>query len=179
MDITSTTDSLFVGIDFGTGFSAVASVDRDRVESRSFVTADFDGGSQVKTQLAWNSRESRWLWGDNVDIAVENQDITEADRIEMIKLCIESSPRTQNLREKVHSQLSQLPEAACEAFGHTSPPEFKELAGLHLKFLWSRAKKHIRECYGHRSGDVFETHTTRCWISVPKLVNLDVSLISW
>ena len=185
MDSSSGSEVLVIGFDIGTALSAVAytlapslhyqayqSVSGEEVINNLFTnlfTVPFTNGPQVSSQLAWYHRKSRWVWGVNVDLLVETGEIEEADRIEMIKLCIETSPRTYNIREKVRRQLNRLPALACKDFGHPSPPTFEDLIRLYLKFIWQRAAEKIMECYSHRSDNISQDSQIHCWISVPKL----------
>lgn len=174
-------DVLIIGFDIGTALSAVAyTIARSRSIGKSKPTianstnqifpVRFAHGTQVSSQLAWDPRQRCWAWGDAVDDMVENGEIDDTDRIEMIKLCLDTSGKTQNTRTKVEKQLNSLPEDACKEFGRQLPSA-QDLMGVYLKFLWDTTVAEITNCYSKsRSGNIFQrVSRVCCWISVPKL----------
>lgn len=172
-------DVLIIGFDIGTAFSAVTytiarsrNIGKNKIEKSTdqLFPVRFAHGEQVSSQLAWDSRQRCWVWGDTVDDMAVNGENDDTDRIEMIKLCLDTSGKTQNIRMKVEKQLAGLPEDSYKEFGHR-PPTAQDLMGLYLKFLWNTTVAEITNSYSKsRSGNIFQrVHQVRCWISVPKL----------
>ena len=178
---------LLVAIDFGTAFSAIAhTIGRHPaagrpeglplgIDHRPKPTAvRFQTDPQVNNQLAWNNQRGEWVFGNEVDSLVERRTISEADRFQMIKLCLDTSI----IRHKVKSQLDRLQSLAHERLGpdHIAWPE--RLVSLYLNMLWKKAKSSIINAYHCSHGNIFDHRNIEVWLSVPKSVHPSQDRIS-
>lgn len=133
----------------------------------------FNGKNQVKTELVFalgGENGPCWVHGDFVDDIIEDGGASEEDRIQMLKLCIEGSERTQHMRAKVARQIAALPLAAKEQLRNSEAPEPEDLMAMFLKLPWNDTQAHINSHYGKRDGKtVFDSFPLEIWLSVPKL----------
>ena len=144
---------LLVGIDFGTAYSSVAYyIDRRSIDQRCrplplgtipierLHVVRFHDDLQVSSQLGWDRELEEWTWGASVDDLVEREEISESERIQMFKLCLESSDMAKGTRERVKDQFDKLPPLAKKKLGPEHIPWPERLVALYLKFLWKEAK---------------------------------------
>ena len=167
---------LMVGIDFGSAFSAVAyHIDRRSASERSRGLAlekmvnrlkplRFDDNYQVSSQIAWDTGSKKWVWGDEVNQLINDKQIKIAERIELLKLCLETSDINTSTRAQVHHQLCGLPKSAQKQLKLNDENWPDHLISLYLGMLWKDAKTRIflKEGYSFHDEDM------ECWISVPK-----------
>lgn len=110
----------YAGFDFGTIYSAVSwikvhqerrkiDVDLGLLQHEKLKDVAFRGQNQVRTQIAWNERSKEVLHGYHVDEAIKNQDLDETDRLEYLKLGLDTSAWTERNRKKLAKTLSDLP----------------------------------------------------------------------
>ena len=100
-----------------------------------------------------------------MDNLVERREILESERIQMFKLCLESSDLAKGTRERVKYQFDKLPPLAKKKLGPEHIPWPERLVSLYLEFLWQEAKVQISS-HGIKLGD----YDIACWLGVPKLV---------
>jgi len=181
---------LVVGFDIGTAYSSVsfalapingsqsqANIAR-RVSTQESMPVSFNGRYQVSSQLAWCNEESNWYWGDYIDVLVDDSRVDESDRVQMLKMCLEGSKRTQRLREKVQILISRLPHSAKEQLMTPDAPEAGDLLGMYLKLLWSETRTQIMGHYAKsNAGNIFDYCPVESWISVPKLWSPQINAI--
>ena len=169
---------LLVSIDFGTAYSSVAFyIDRRPVDERNRTLAlgeippsrlnvvRFHRDAQVSSQLGWCRDSETWAWGRAVDDLVDSGDILESERIQMFKLCLESSDMAKGTRERVKDQFDKLPPLAKKQLGPENIPWPERLVSLYLQFLWRDAKVQIAS-----NGIKLKDHDIACWLGVPKFV---------
>lgn len=169
---------LLISIDFGTAYSSVAFyIDRRPVDQRYRALAlgkvspsrlnvvRFHRDAQVSSQLGWCRDSETWAWGRAVDGLVERGEILESERIQMFKLCLESSDMAKGTRERVKHQFDKLPPLAQKQLGPEIIPWPERLVSQYLKLLWKDAKARIGS-----SGIELNDHDIACWLSVPKFV---------
>ena len=169
---------LLISIDFGTAYSSVAFyIDQRPVDQRYRTLAlgmipperlnvvRFDKHAQVSSQLGWCRDSETWAWGNAVDDLVERREILESERIQMFKLCLESSDMAKCTRERVKGQFDKLPLLARKQLGPEVIPWPERLVSLYLKLLWEDAKVRIGA-----SGIELNDYDIACWLSVPKFV---------
>ena len=169
---------LLVSIDFGTAYSSIAYyIDRrpldqryrtlalGRVPTERLNVVRFNGDEQISSQLAWCRDSEKWLWGRAVDVLIECGDILESERIQMFKLCLESSDMAKGTRERVKDQYDKLPPLAKNQLGPQHIPWPERLVSLYLRLLWQDATVRISSM-----GIKLEDHDIACWLSVPKFV---------
>ena len=177
---------LKIGIDFGTTNSAVAHalLNRDEANSDSISrrlpierlrNVLFDGEKEVKSQLAWDSDDKCWIWGNEVDRSIHNGDIPESSRITMIKLGLDNTERTRYIREQLMQKLNDLP-TECHQ------PSIEDLISIYLERLFKYAKDKIISSRRKRGlYDVFEVAKVECAICVPAIyfkLGVNQSMIS-
>ena len=181
---------LVIGFDIGTAYSSVAfalapinighpSEDyQSKASSQEPITVSFNGRCQVGSQLAWCESQSSWIWGDYVEEQVEDGGISEADRMQMIKLCLEGSERTLRMRKQLEASINRLPSVAKKQLMTPDCPDAGALMAMYLKLLWEETKAQIK---GHYTttirGNVFDVCPVESWISVPKLWSPQINAI--
>ena len=169
---------LLIGFDFGTSYSSLAyyldrrpddqkhhTIALGRILPSGLKVVDFQGDSQVSSQLAWCRDSGTWAWGRAVDGLVERGMILESDRILQFKLCLESSDMAKSTRERVKGQFDKLPPLAKRQLGPEHIPWPERLVSLYLRLLWEAAQRRIRS-----SGIELGDHDIACWLGVPKFV---------
>ena len=173
--------NLFIGIDFGTTYSAVAFSLHEWNTSRKPSTTElneaniqsiqFDiGESQVKTQIAWHVASQDFVWGDDVDLCIRHEEISENDRIVLLKLGLEKSQATQEIRAKQKAQLSRIPPGCWGKGRDRRPPVIEDLISIFLGRLYDYAKtKIIKICGAVTGGNIFDLTDVRCAIGVPAI----------
>lgn len=181
---------LVVGFDIGTAYSSVsfalAPINGSQsqtnnargVSTQESMPVSFNGRYQVSSQLAWCSEGSNWTWGDYIDVLVDDGRVDESDRIQMLKMCLEGSSRTQRIRDKLHILISRLPHAAKEQLMTPTAPEAGDLIGMYLKLLWTETRTQIMGHYAKsNAGNIFDYCPVESWISVPKLWSPQINAI--
>lgn len=173
---------LIIGIDLGTTYSAVAwntfekfngpitaipgQMSAKELKNLLFV----EGGYAVKTQLAWDNRYDCWLWGPQVDQAIEDERLSESDRIDMIKLGLDTSPYTSSIRERLAIKIDSLPPRAGDR-------SVQALITVYLEKLYNHAKHNILDLLkGAGYDDVFERNNVKCAICIPAMWFHDMSV---
>ena len=176
MDVQSTKCSkskeLKVAIDFGTVYSTVAFrvfslrngqpiADISKVTTESLHKVLFPGDDQVRTQIAWHHDKKIWLWGREVDDAIQQGSIKEKSRIEFIKLGFVDSPHTMDRCDIINRKLNDLPPDCPD----------RTIEALHFVFfekLFAFAKAYIERTFKRSYGTTIfqEAHVT-CIICVP------------
>ena len=172
---------LILGIDFGTTFSAVSYALHEWNNSQEPSTialnetpiqsVQFDiGKSQVKTQIAWHAASQEYIWGDDVDEHVTDGEISERDRIVMLKLGLDKSDATKDIRTKQAYQLARIPPSRWDDRSNPRQPLIEDLIGVYLKRLYMFAKEKIIKYYGVRfDGNIFDMADVQCAICVPAI----------
>ena len=173
---------LVIGFDIGTAYTSVSfalaprdieksqSIDPGKISAKEPIAVSFNGRHQVSSQLAWCDEESTWVWGDYIDELVDDGSIHEMDRIQMLKLSIEGSWRTERIRQKVNGLIDRLPFDAREQLMTPDSPTPGDLIAMYLKLLWVETQAQIKGHYAKSSaGNIFDNRMIECWISVPKL----------
>lgn len=162
---------LRIGIDFGTSFSAVAYTYNEwSVKQRISVatpepismlqTVRFNGADQVRTQIAWHKGRQEYSWGWQLDKDITNGEIMECDRITMLKLGLDSSIATEEIRKAQQEQLLRIP----------SQPRIQDLIGIYLQELYLYAKAKILDRWGTGTTyNIFDGALVECIICVPAL----------
>ena len=176
-----TTRRLILGIDFGTTYSAVAyalhewntsqqpstiALNETQIHSVQFDFAE----SQVKTQIAWHKADQDYVWGDDVDLLIRDKEVSEDDRIVMLKLGLDKSEATRDIRAKQADQLSRIPAAYWEEDSCRRKPLIEDLISVYLKRLYNYAKIKIIKHYGVLAeGNIFDFTNVQCAICVPAI----------
>ena len=161
---------LRIGIDFGTSFSAVAydyneisaqqSATPERSSVLSLQTVRFNTHDQVPTQVAWNPTRQEFSWGWQVDKEILNEDIMECDRIILLKLGLDKTSTTEQIRKIQQEQLLRIP----------SRPRIEDLIGIYLQKLYLHAKTTILNRWGSgENSNFFDGALVECNICVPAL----------
>jgi hypothetical protein len=163
------TKRLKIGIDFGTTFSSVSFAIHDwnpnsqqsstiRLKPQS---VQFDSGkSQVKTQIAWHAAKQDYIWGDDVDRRIRDQEIPEEDRIVLLKLGLNEVKDTEKIRRKQADQLSRIP----------GQPVIADLISVLLARIYNFAKiKIVKICGATAGGSIFYLRDVQCAICVPAI----------
>lgn len=168
---------LKIGIDFGTTYSAIAwalveckvgphhsSIAINEVKPHSI---HFENGrDNVKTQIAWHYESQDYVWGEEVDACIRNKEISEIDRIGMMKLGLDKSKETRDIRENHAQQLSRIPTG--EYDGHQRRPMMADLISVYLERLYVYAKQRIRRAHDTVGiGSIFDVSDVQCVICVP------------
>lgn len=127
MDATEQSEqlSLIIAIDVGTSNAAAAYVFLDHRQRSTYLRlgefptnyllsiqfpSNNGTSNQVKTQMAWWSERHDFLWGDEVDQAFHNSDITEPNRrIGLLKLALDTrDEKTKRQRAVIQAQVDGL-----------------------------------------------------------------------
>ena len=166
---------LIISVDFGTTYCAVAHAllhpdqrstgirlgqfSTDYLHSIQF-QSDTGNSEQVKTQLAWCERKQDFLWGGEVDRAIYEAEISESDRLTLLKLALdETDEKTQGIRGDLGSQLEGL-------IPQCGKRSILELIGIYLEKLYTYSLAAIREARGK---DALHDTAVQCLICVPAL----------
>ncbi len=181
MDETPITRRLLLGIDFGTTYSSVAyalhewntgqqpstiALNETKIHSVQF---DF-AKSQVKTQIAWHAADHDYVWGDDVDVQIRDKEVSEGDRIVMLKLGLDKSDATRGIRAKQADQLSRIPPTYWAGDGHRRQPLVEDLISIYLGKLYGYAKNKIIKHFGILAdGNIFDMTDVQCAICVPAI----------
>lgn len=175
------TRKLIIGIDFGTTYSAVGYALHEWNSSQQPSTTTLNGTniqsvqfdfveSQVKTQIAWHAADQDYVWGDDVDIRIRDREIPQEDRIVMLKLGLDKSIATRDIRAKQADQLSRIPPTYWESNGDRRQPMIEDLISLYIGLLYNYAKNKIIKNYGVLAeGNIFDMTDVQCAICVPAL----------
>ncbi|KAG8527728.1 uncharacterized protein KY384_007882 [Bacidia gigantensis] len=115
-----------LGIDVGTKFCRAVCMFNPSRSNRDLMNGFFDtnlltairldnsSSDHTKVEIAWSTKLNRWIWGNQVEKTIENSEsleISEADRIFLIKLALDDeSNESRDIRKKVISQIDKLPE---------------------------------------------------------------------
>ncbi len=112
--------TLVLSFDIGTTFAAAAyalvrngeSIEIGKYTTDNLQSITFEGNDyglhQVRVQLACSEAKESFLWGHEVDMAIEQGDITESDRIDLLKLALDYRNETIQERQKIQTQLDRL-----------------------------------------------------------------------
>lgn len=176
MDMTrqSEQDVLLIGIDKGTTNCSVSHALLDHHERTAEIRLGefpindlhivrFSGPSgglnQVKTQMAWLSEREDFLWGDEVDEAFHNGDITDPDsRIELLKLALDTrDEKTERQRTVIQRRLECLTDECGEV-------SILDLISIFLKKLFTYIMGKIRKARGN---EIVDNAKLDCILSVP------------
>ena len=172
---------LVLGIDFGTTFSAVAYALHERNSNQQLSTATLNETrihsvqfdfveSQVKTQLAWHEADQDYVWGDDVDARIRDKEISEDDRIVMLKLGLDETDATSDIRAKQAKQLSRIPPAYWGENSDLRQPVIADLISVYLERLYTYAKTKIIRHFGILAGgNIFDVTDVQCAICVPAI----------
>lgn len=136
------------------------------------------GSQQVATQVAWHNEKAIFLCGDQLD----HDDIPETERISMLKVGLDKSKETSNIRDRIEDQLHAIAARKSWANGlqsfllneisqeeapenerfsmfrlgldhsEKSRPDILEIIAIYLKELYGFAEKEIRSTLGKRIG---------------------------
>lgn len=171
-----TQDFLTINIDFGTsntaaGYTFLDSDQEKRVqvgifESNNLKWIAFDGGtSQVRSQLAWLSDKEDFLFGKEVDDAINDGLLPETARIQMLKLALEAEDAmVKDVHDDVLEKLDQIHRESGIQFSTL------ELVAIFLLKILSRIKRMISIARGE---DIFKTAKVQYLLSVPALWGLE------
>ena len=164
---------LRIGIDFGTSFSAVAYTYNEWTAGQNVTvhtpeerllsklqTVRFNGADQVRTQIGWPKGRREYSWGWQLDKDILNEEIMEDDRITMLKLGLDTSVVTEQIRKRQQEQLLRIP----------SQPTIQDLIGIYLQKLYLYAKARILDRWGTGTTyNIFDGALVECIICVPAL----------
>lgn len=157
------------GIDFGTAHCAVVSCEITAVTDPHPEMIDrmrevsFWGERSVKTQLAWHPKRKEWLWGPSVDICINNRDIPESSRLEMIKLGLDNSTHTQLYRTRLQEKINNLP-TECNS------PSCEDLISIFLTRVWD----HVKSRMAAKIGSSAVLSADKVALSVPASWDYDI-----
>ena len=177
----SRTRRLIIAIDFGTTYSAVSYAlhDWDSIQQPSTKALNetkvrsvlFDESKdEIKTQVAWHAGDQDYVWGNEVDVRIRHKEIPEKDRIVMLKLGLDKSDATKEIRSKQDEQLSRIPPAFWGDNNDWRRPLIEDLISLYLGRLYAFAKEKITHNYGTIAGArIFSTTDIQCVICVPAM----------
>ena len=172
---------LIIGIDFGTTYSAVSyalhecTIDQDKstVALNNTTIRPVQFGfreSQEKTQIAWHAAKQNYVWGNDVDLRVRNKEISGNDRIVMLKLGLDKSDATIEIRARQAEQLSRIPPAHWGEDSNRRQPRIEDLISIYLRRLFEHAKNKIMKSYGALiGGNIFDITNIQCAICVPAM----------
>lgn len=164
-----------IAFDFGTKFAAAAYAlvePRGSIDIGEYPTNDLHsitfpsskhGIHQVRTQLAWFKGDGRFLWGHEVDNAIDQRDITASDRIDLLKLALDNRDETtEQERMRIKTRLDRL----ANECGNIS---IEDLISCFLGNLYNYTLKKIGEA---RSYDIGESKIESI-LSVPASWDLE------
>ena len=175
---------LILGIDYGTTYAAVSfalqewsssqqpsttALNDIKLEPVRFGQSGFSE-NQVKTQIAWHSEFQDFVWGESVDSHISDGEIPEEDRIVLLKLGLEKSPATEDIRAKHTAQLSRIPPGSWRTDNEPRTPLIEDLISIFLARLYGFAKDEIVKTYGtSASEEIYSTSDVQCVLCVPAM----------
>ena len=158
---------LWIGIDFGTTYSAVAYSLRVRTPATATVLPAlfpvyFNRERQTKSQIAWNNSRKAFAWGPEVDTALRRHEIHQKDCIQMLKIGLWKTEVTQSIRDVQQSQIDRIPK-------EQKISSIEDLIEVFLRRLFDHVKTFISAEKRLFSEDIFEKSKVKCSISTPAI----------
>ena len=166
--------SLMIGFDFGTTYSsaihtlvqrcnALAALKTGQFDTSRITEVLFDGTSHVKSELAWHPKHKQWIWGNEVETRIRSRQILESDCFRFLKLGLDGSKHTGDIRTKLAEQIHRLPQEC-------NVKCVDDLITIYLQRLFTYAKDKIRYCYERLEGrDIFDVVDVECVVCVPAM----------